>query len=79
MMNQLLIINGTICQLDATLTADIAVCEGIDYRNWSIKSHPTSPIIKIIDAKGKYIFPEESIPMCILSCQHPPDHPVMIS
>lgn len=55
-MNQLLIINGTIINTDATLAADIAVSKGLisEIGHLNPENFPT---YKIIDAKGKYIFP----------------------
>jgi dihydropyrimidinase len=55
-MNQLLIINGTIINSDSTSDFDIAVSEGEikEIGHLNPKDFPDS---KIIDAKGKYIFP----------------------
>jgi dihydropyrimidinase len=55
-MNQLLIINGTIINSDSMSNTDIAVSEGLITEIG--KLNPAGfPDFKIIDAKGKYIFP----------------------
>jgi dihydropyrimidinase len=55
-MDQLLIINGTIINSDSTAKTDIAVSEGLIKE--IDKLNPADfPDYKIIDAKGKYIFP----------------------
>lgn len=55
-MNQLLIINGTVINSEATIVADIAVNKGVITEIG--KLNPIDfPDYKIIDAKGKYIFP----------------------
>lgn len=55
-MNQLLIINGTIINSEATIVADIAVSKAVITEIGKLK-----PIdflgYQIVDAKGKYIFP----------------------
>jgi dihydropyrimidinase len=55
-MNQLLIINGTIINSDSTSNSDIAVSEGL-ITEIGILNPSEFPDYKIIDAKGKYIFP----------------------
>jgi len=55
-MNQLLIVNGSIVNSEATFGADIAVNEGVITKIGNL--NPAEfPDHKIIDAKGKYIFP----------------------
>jgi len=55
-MNQLLIINGTVITSDSTFNSDISVNEGVitEIGRLNPKDFPD---YKIIDAKGKYIFP----------------------
>jgi dihydropyrimidinase len=55
-MNQFLIINGTIINSDFTANADIAVSEGLIKEIGQLNSSDF-PGYKIIDTKGKYIFP----------------------
>ena len=55
-MTQLLIINGTIFNAETTLVADVGVSEGLIKEIGQL--NPSDfPDYKIIDAKGKYIFP----------------------
>jgi dihydropyrimidinase len=55
-MNQHLIINGTIINSDSTSISDIAVSKGLITKIGHL--NPSDfPDYKIIDAKGKYIFP----------------------
>ena len=55
-MTQLLIINGTIINSDSSQNSDIAVSEGLIKEIGQL--NPSDfPDYKIIDAKGKYIFP----------------------
>lgn len=55
-MNQLLIINATIINSDSTFDSDIAFREGVISEIGNL--NPSDfPSYKIIDAKGKYIFP----------------------
>jgi len=55
-MNQLLIINGTIINSDSTSNTDIAVSKGLITEIGQLKPSDF-PDYKVIDAKGKYIFP----------------------
>ena len=55
-MNQLLIINGTIINSDSVFESDISVSEGV-IKEIGHLNPINFPGYKIIDAKGKYIFP----------------------
>jgi len=55
-MNQLLIINGTIINSEDTVKSDLVVNEGVITQIGNLKPKDF-PDYKIIDAKGKYIFP----------------------
>ncbi len=55
-MNQFLIINATIINSDSTSNSDIAVSEGL-IKEIGPLNPKNFPNYKIIDAKGKYIFP----------------------
>ncbi len=55
-MNQLLIINGTTINSDSTFNSDIAVSKGVIAEIGHLTPNDF-PEYKIIDAKGKYIFP----------------------
>jgi len=55
-MSKLLIINGTIINAETTLLADVAVSEGVISEIGHLDP-AKYPAFKIIDAKGKYIFP----------------------
>ncbi|MDO9256125.1 MAG: dihydropyrimidinase [Bacteroidales bacterium] len=55
-MNQLLIINATIINSDSTIKSDIAVSEGLFKEIGHLNPKDFSDY-KIIDVKGKYIFP----------------------
>jgi dihydroorotase-like cyclic amidohydrolase len=68
-MNQLLIINGTIINSDSTSKSDIAVSEGVITEIG--KLNPADfPDSKIIDAKGKYIFPRRNRSSCPSGITH---------